>query len=531
MNQMLKRVFPAIAALLLAVLLLPVRAFADTGAGNPEPTTNIAPESSDTKPPSTVDPVPRVPNDEIPMAGSTISLYYNDANGRSGMLTDGGVYSFPLTIYSINVATADHHYLRNGEHFYLNVSGPALQTTLAEDAYDEIRNVYGIYSYWGQDKNYNDWRDHATGLSFHKFARRIGNTYSSFVPRILMDIRSDYTLEELRQYACARDFVNATQFYCSDEIVVLFYGYEEDFYGLWIYSQAGGDVVKMLDDRVVADHCAGWATRERTQWYITIHLPKTTENAEEVLAEYRRESSQGYVVETETEYILAYLCARGDDKPSWYAPTFQRYLEEEGKYHLIKGTFTCELEPLTRTEYYTYYDFTYRDMIRAWADEMDTWSGHWDFYLYGDEHFQYSMNQDSHADPGYYYGNWGNNVSRIVDQVDLHHYPVYSYVIEGPGEYTFTATGTHNLDGLSNLTGSNSFHFTLYADNVPGDANVDGKVTSADAALVLRSLVWLDWPSSRGRQNADVDGDGSLSAADAAAILRYVVKLTDRLPV
>ena len=47
---MLKRVFPAIAALLLAVLLLPVRAFADTGAGNPEPGLKIGGSAKKSEP-------------------------------------------------------------------------------------------------------------------------------------------------------------------------------------------------------------------------------------------------------------------------------------------------------------------------------------------------------------------------------------------------------------------------------------------------------------------------------------------------
>lgn len=62
-----------------------------------------------------------------------------------------------------------------------------------------------------------------------------------------------------------------------------------------------------------------------------------------------------------------------------------------------------------------------------------------------------------------------------------------------------------------------------------GDANCDGKVTSADAALVLRALVGLTPLTLKGAFNADVASDfgGMPNGADAVAILRYVVKLIE----
>ena len=63
-----------------------------------------------------------------------------------------------------------------------------------------------------------------------------------------------------------------------------------------------------------------------------------------------------------------------------------------------------------------------------------------------------------------------------------------------------------------------------------GDANCDGMVTSADAAIILRSLVELAQLTPRGMLHADVDGDGEITAADAAMILRYIVMLIDSFP-
>lgn len=58
-----------------------------------------------------------------------------------------------------------------------------------------------------------------------------------------------------------------------------------------------------------------------------------------------------------------------------------------------------------------------------------------------------------------------------------------------------------------------------------GDANLDGKVTAADAALVLRTVVDLSYMNMPMRKAGDMDGDGIMSAADAAAILRLVINL------
>lgn len=64
-----------------------------------------------------------------------------------------------------------------------------------------------------------------------------------------------------------------------------------------------------------------------------------------------------------------------------------------------------------------------------------------------------------------------------------------------------------------------------------GDVNGDGKVSSADAALVLRYCVYLDYPeSTRQKMFADADCDGAVRTEDAAAILRQIVGLAPLQP-
>ena len=63
----------------------------------------------------------------------------------------------------------------------------------------------------------------------------------------------------------------------------------------------------------------------------------------------------------------------------------------------------------------------------------------------------------------------------------------------------------------------------------PGDVDLDGKVTAADARLALRAAVELDdHLTDVQRKNADVDGAPGITAADARLILRAAVGLEDR---
>ena len=71
-----------------------------------------------------------------------------------------------------------------------------------------------------------------------------------------------------------------------------------------------------------------------------------------------------------------------------------------------------------------------------------------------------------------------------------------------------------------------------YMEIIPGDADGDGKLTSADARLALRASVGLKEAGDVEKDSAaylacDVDGDGKVTSADARLILRASVGLED----
>lgn len=65
------------------------------------------------------------------------------------------------------------------------------------------------------------------------------------------------------------------------------------------------------------------------------------------------------------------------------------------------------------------------------------------------------------------------------------------------------------------------------ADDLYGDANRDGKITTADAAFILRYCSGYEYRrmTTRHKILSDIDCNGAVEAADAAIILRHVVQL------
>ena len=70
------------------------------------------------------------------------------------------------------------------------------------------------------------------------------------------------------------------------------------------------------------------------------------------------------------------------------------------------------------------------------------------------------------------------------------------------------------------------FVYSVADGEQPGDVNDDGKITAADASLILLYTAGLDQRISlRKRMESDLNLNGSIDAGDAVNILRHVVKL------
>lgn len=67
---------------------------------------------------------------------------------------------------------------------------------------------------------------------------------------------------------------------------------------------------------------------------------------------------------------------------------------------------------------------------------------------------------------------------------------------------------------------------TNYRVSVTGDVNSDGKVTSADARIILRAAAQIEKLENEFFVAADVNGDGKITASDARKTLRVAANLT-----
>ncbi len=100
-------------------------------------------------------------------------------------------------------------------------------------------------------------------------------------------------------------------------------------------------------------------------------------------------------------------------------------------------------------------------------------------------------------------------VGALTDQTEI-------YVTEVQGNW-----GKISHEGLN---GWICLDYTVYKPDIPkGDANKDGKVSTADALLILQYSVGKNIPSECSVDNCDLNNDGKISTADALLALQISV--------
>jgi hypothetical protein len=104
----------------------------------------------------------------------------------------------------------------------------------------------------------------------------------------------------------------------------------------------------------------------------------------------------------------------------------------------------------------------------------------------------------------------------------------FKAMIEGDGWVVTDKLGAPLADDKLITTGCTVSHTSgsaAYTYVAFGDVNSDGKVTAADARLVLRASAGIDKLTEAQQKNADADSNGKITAADARIILRISAKL------
>lgn len=99
-------------------------------------------------------------------------------------------------------------------------------------------------------------------------------------------------------------------------------------------------------------------------------------------------------------------------------------------------------------------------------------------------------------------------------------------------KYTEKAISVKKADGTVLTTGNVATGYTVTIDNKKytivklGDANGDGKITPADATVILRAYVGLTKLSDTNKMATEINKDNKMTPADATVILRAYVGLT-----
>lgn len=108
----------------------------------------------------------------------------------------------------------------------------------------------------------------------------------------------------------------------------------------------------------------------------------------------------------------------------------------------------------------------------------------------------------------------GYSFRKLVEKYDSVTQSVTAYKIT-PAECQH-----HYVGGKCTICGQADPDFLL------GDLTGDGKVTSADAVLLVRSLSELEQLTDEQMLSADMNGDGKITAADSVALVRLLTELT-----
>ena len=95
-----------------------------------------------------------------------------------------------------------------------------------------------------------------------------------------------------------------------------------------------------------------------------------------------------------------------------------------------------------------------------------------------------------------------------------------------------TSSATTVSTSAGGNTDTTQVSWNYESDALPGDANLDGKVSTADAVAILQSVANKDKFAlkERGKVNGDVDGVEGITVNDALIILKYDAKVIDKLP-
>lgn len=398
---------------------------------------------------------------------------------------------------NIDIADADE----KGAGAVFTVTGPSVDKKLVTAAHDAVVKEY--MGYTGREYEAEGEFDtegygaYTTNMFTDHLSVRLNNPYGSeLAVYIPMLIDGEVSLDELKKYNSASEFVQATGYMQDDHKYTESLGTLRSMKNTGPYQNHHGNVQEMMDDYTESHHAAGWGIRKKYTPWIILKLPKNAPHLKEMNEYWKKCQAQWSSMEDPTdcgdsyEYRLAeYSDPIEKSKQRDYVLMHEIYLLKQVPLD-ASDHFECRYQEIPEDEYFIYFPFSDRQAINAWAAEMDSWEGHWQYFLYGTYYTEDKEGAQS-CSPGYGVGNWGNTWRGIQFGQHTDHIPdIYEYTITAPGTYTITMTGTNHYHGTVTKT------FTVLTDAFK-DVNINTPHT-ADITWMYLNKISEGWQESDG---------------------------------
>ena len=411
---------------------------------------------------------PRIPNDAISIYSTELSYDLRDQNGNT-IWDQNGTVKYEGKPIEITAYPLIGNALLPRESYSLSIEGENVTKTLVKDAYTEETYIYNDSNYGFQDKYDSGTVLACSLLPIYPTCKRLGLKKEHVSPflNVFLDIALDYTLEELRNYNSMTDFVNKTGYFKSDDLYEDYSpGYITDLENTaldkaksWGFSDVDSYISHLFQTE---EYSKSELVKET--WYPIYFMISKNLVSHELVESVAKKHNYTLLEKNDLYYLKSSYTLSYADYIDYNTRMEAPKLAKELNVDRDQVTFSYQAE--TRDVYHLYYNFTDTQLIEAIAAEMDIWSGRWDYYLYGDEHFKYWYESKIISNPGYYYGNYGAGFGLIQDQMTINYEPEYEYTITGPGRVTMTITGREdqNGHGSANLKGTDSIYLDVVSD-------------------------------------------------------------------
>lgn len=329
-----------------------------------------------------------------------------------------------------------------GKDYKIRVTGPNIKQTLISGKHQETEPITLASYAWAS-------ADNGTLLPLASLNRRFGlddgkGCLYSLGYMIPLSITDKYSREELQQYKSAKEFVQKTGYMNSNKKYINSTTNLDSVSNTNSKVKTYDDLIQHMQKRMDEEGAAGYIVEYRNCLQYFLKIYKDSPNVQTLKQEmdagaFSFHKNEGNFTETSDAYIYRLAC-QDIQLEDWAIRNMEAWYRSKIYDELsVSTTDHYEITHAYLPEPYVslYYDFTEKQIIDAWAAEMDTWLGRWQYFTTEG----YSRT-----------GTWGNLYRGQVGVYNYNVDDIYQYEITGPGTFTVTLTGENACSGSVSRT-------------------------------------------------------------------------------